>query len=433
MQPQVCRIWTRQEPDEWQERMEQDEQARRSRQQQEFTAQEADDVVGFRQQADAVHEEMVIKWKQRQALRDRLEQDAQRAKTLVMKQIEPEARRRACAKGLASLGLDPDILMLSNKFRILPDVVNKVQMQMEQQYGLAGGPVKGVSEGNVVSVNQQQQQQQQGWRPAIDRSSNQFRPTPPAPGVKQQAQPPRILGGIQNSHNGVYFERQWANQQQQLPPQTSVQAALQDVGGPHLRSQYSGPQLQPPPPPQQQHQQYQHTTYQPTSQQQQVQQQQQQQVRQPTQQQAVQAQYVRTAPASSQRLQQSATVQAAALQASIKPSSTLSAPAAKQPNRQLKHLEWQERARVLLVQAEAMIPGSTDEQKKQWCCDMLCAGVEAADHMMPEVGQVADTAAVNAVERTIVTEVVDKAWVMLQQAAGAGEVPGVRQLGAEGA
>lgn len=88
---------------------------------------------------------------------------------------------------------------------------------------------------------------------------------------------------------------------------------------------------------------------------------------------------------------------------------------------------------MLLVQAEAMIPGSTDEQKKQWCCDMLCAGVEAADHMMPEVGQVADTAAVNAVERTIVTEVVDKAWVMLQQAAGAGEVPGVRQLGAEGA
>ncbi len=80
---------------------------------------------------DATHDELIARQKQRAALRDRLQQDAERAKQQQLKRIESVARARAKAKGLATLGLDPEIMALSSKFMRLDAVVEQVRAVCE--------------------------------------------------------------------------------------------------------------------------------------------------------------------------------------------------------------------------------------------------------------------------------------------------------------
>lgn len=99
-------------------------------------AQQAAEEAAWRQQVDQVHQQLLDQHKHKAALRQRLQQDAQRAKREQLRRIEPVAKARARASGLASLGLDPEIMALSEKFGRLSGLVDEVQQRMEAQYGL---------------------------------------------------------------------------------------------------------------------------------------------------------------------------------------------------------------------------------------------------------------------------------------------------------
>lgn len=101
-------------------------------------AQQASEEAAWRQQVDQVHQQLLDQQKHKAALRQRLQQDAQRAKREQLRRIEPVAKARARANGLASLGLDPEIMSLSEKFGRLSGLVDKVQQRMEAEYGLMG-------------------------------------------------------------------------------------------------------------------------------------------------------------------------------------------------------------------------------------------------------------------------------------------------------
>lgn len=92
----------------------------------------------WRQQVDQVHQQLLEQQKHKAALRQRLQQDAQRAKREQLRRIEPVAKARARTHGLANLGWDPEILALSEKFGRLNRLVDEVQQRMEAQYGLIG-------------------------------------------------------------------------------------------------------------------------------------------------------------------------------------------------------------------------------------------------------------------------------------------------------
>lgn len=83
-----------------------------------------------------MHQQLLNQQKHRAALRSRLQADAQRAKQEQLRRIEPVAKARARSRGLASLGLDPEIMSLSEKFGKMSQLVDEVQQQMEAQYGL---------------------------------------------------------------------------------------------------------------------------------------------------------------------------------------------------------------------------------------------------------------------------------------------------------
>jgi hypothetical protein len=97
--------------------------------------QRAADEAAWRQQVDLVHQQILDQQKHKAALRQRLQQDAQRAKREQLRRVEPVAKARARANGLASLGLDPEIMGLSEKFGKLSGLVDEVQQRMEAQYG----------------------------------------------------------------------------------------------------------------------------------------------------------------------------------------------------------------------------------------------------------------------------------------------------------
>lgn len=101
-------------------------------------AQQAAEEATWRQQVDQVHQQLLDQQKHKAALRQRLQQDAQRAKREQLRRIEPVAKARARASGLASLGLDPEIMAMSEKFGRLSGLVDEVQQRMEAQYGLMG-------------------------------------------------------------------------------------------------------------------------------------------------------------------------------------------------------------------------------------------------------------------------------------------------------
>lgn len=108
----------------------------------------------WQQQVEAAHLELLNQQKHRAALRSRLEQDAQRAKAEQLRRIAPVAKARARARGLATLGLDPEIMALSEKFGKMANLVDEVQQHMEAQYGLQDGSLRG-----MPGIQQQQQQQ----------------------------------------------------------------------------------------------------------------------------------------------------------------------------------------------------------------------------------------------------------------------------------
>ncbi|KAF6261069.1 hypothetical protein COO60DRAFT_1700022 [Scenedesmus sp. NREL 46B-D3] len=141
---QVCRVFWSRQPDDWDAKWEAEEQARRLQSQQAGAQRLSAEEAAWQQQVDAAHQQLLNQQKQRAALRSRIEQDARSAKAEQLRRIEPIAKARARAQGLASLGLDPEIMSLSEKFGQLSGLVDEVQRSMEAQYGLQDGALAAV-------------------------------------------------------------------------------------------------------------------------------------------------------------------------------------------------------------------------------------------------------------------------------------------------
>ncbi|WIA33514.1 hypothetical protein OEZ86_006639 [Tetradesmus obliquus] len=110
---QVCKVFWSRQPDDWDAQWEVEEQARRMQSQQAGVQRAAAEEAAWQQQVEDAHQQLLNQQKQRAALRSRIEQDARRAKAEQLRRIEPVAKARARAQGLASLGLDPEIMSLS--------------------------------------------------------------------------------------------------------------------------------------------------------------------------------------------------------------------------------------------------------------------------------------------------------------------------------
>lgn len=80
----------------------------------------------LRMEADVLHGELLARQKQRAALRQRIQQDAERAKLEQLKKIEAVAQERARQRGLGQLGLDPNLLDMSGKFSKVGQLVDEV-------------------------------------------------------------------------------------------------------------------------------------------------------------------------------------------------------------------------------------------------------------------------------------------------------------------
>lgn len=102
---QPLRVWSR-EPDAWDVLWEQEELARRAKQnpdaaaQRQALAQEAVERAAARAEAEARHQRLLERQQRRDALRDRLREDAQRAKQEQLRRIEvgmAESRARTQA------------------------------------------------------------------------------------------------------------------------------------------------------------------------------------------------------------------------------------------------------------------------------------------------------------------------------------------------
>lgn len=202
-------------------------------------AQQAAEEAVWRQQVDQVHQQMIDQQKHKAALRQRLQQDAQRAKQEQLRRIEPVAKARARASGLASLGLDPEIMALSEKFGRLSGLVDEVQQRMEAQYGLMdwdasfGGqlspaPAAGRQQGpsRLAAVQQQPQHMQQAT-PQVGPGAWPQQPrqrTQQPPRQQQQAlqQPPQRGPGTWTPQRPQQQEQVPSLQQ---PPATQQQAA----------------------------------------------------------------------------------------------------------------------------------------------------------------------------------------------------------------
>jgi hypothetical protein len=198
-------------------------------------SQQAAQEAAWRQQVDLVHQQLLDQQKHKAALRQRLKQDAQRAKREQLRRIEPVAKARARANGLASLGLDPEIMALSEKFGRLSGLVDEVQQRVEAQYGLMGSLDEAAAYGQLGG-------------PASSAAAAAYRQQLPMPaggpgkraqlqvGPGQQPLPPTQLG-----------QQQWPQQSQaqQRPP--VQQLPLQQPPQAQQR-----PQMQQQPPPQQQ-------------------------------------------------------------------------------------------------------------------------------------------------------------------------------------
>eukprot|EP00879_Flechtneria_rotunda_P005801 GHRR01006104.1.p1 GENE.GHRR01006104.1~~GHRR01006104.1.p1 ORF type:complete len:367 (+),score=185.10 GHRR01006104.1:1796-2896(+) len=157
-------LWSRQ-PDADDAQLEAEEQVRREQRQQAAYAYHEAGVVAWRKQVDQLHQQLLNQQKHRAALRSRLQQDAQRAKQEQLRRIAPVAKARARAQGLASLGLDPQIMALSEKFEQMGSLVDEVQQHMEARYGLldtpSAVPATPSAQQQLQPYRQQQRQQRQ--------------------------------------------------------------------------------------------------------------------------------------------------------------------------------------------------------------------------------------------------------------------------------
>lgn len=218
--------------------------------------QQAVQQAAWRQQVDQVHQQLLDQQKHKAALRERLQQDAQRAKREQLRRIEPVAKARARANGLASLGLDPQILAMSEKFGRLSSLVDEVQQRVEAQYGLMGSlddaaayaqifapPAAGAAQaalgwnaGGRVNSNQQpalQQagnpQQQQQQQHVVQQLPNQPQATWPAAPQHYGAQVPAARVPLGQSSNSNAHNSSWlqARQPVQQRPQHRQQQQAQ--------------------------------------------------------------------------------------------------------------------------------------------------------------------------------------------------------------
>ena len=70
----------------------------------------------------------------------------------------------------------------------------------------------------------------------------------------------------------------------------------------------------------------------------------------------------------------------------------------------------QDFARQVLQEAFEMLPGRTDEQRIQFCVDVLIVQVEALDNMMPMLAQYLDTPFVDGLQRALVQSFVQRVY-----------------------
>jgi hypothetical protein len=127
--------------------------------------------------------------------------------------VEPVAKARARAHGIANLGLDPQILSLSEKFGQLSGLVDEVQQRMEAQYGLMGS-----LDDAAAYVQQQLSMPGAGGSPAPGPAltgpagPGGFQQQPP---LQQQQPPLQQAPPWPQQQQGQQQGRPWPQQQQQ--------------------------------------------------------------------------------------------------------------------------------------------------------------------------------------------------------------------------
>lgn len=173
-------------------------------------AQQAAEQAAWRQQVDHVHQQLIDQQKHRAALRQRLQQDALRAKQEELRRIQPVAKARARAHGLFNLGLDPQILSLSEKLGQLSGLVDEVQQRMEEQYGAMGS----LDDAMYAQLSQQ-----------VDTTSRPFAAVQTKAGYQDL---PPSQQQLQTRHHQQAPITPYAAQQQQLPRELAEQQ--QDLG-----------------------------------------------------------------------------------------------------------------------------------------------------------------------------------------------------------
>lgn len=168
----------------------------------------------WRQQVNQVHQQLLDQQKHKAALRQRLQQDAQRAKREQLRRIEPVAKARARTHGLANLGWDPEILALSDKFGRLNRLVDEVQQRMEAQYGLIGAADTTSSLGTKP------------WQPSLDDAAASGLPPPAAAAWAEAAdhgRHPQMLQARVHDVGQQQGRMPQVQQQQQQPLQQEQQ------------------------------------------------------------------------------------------------------------------------------------------------------------------------------------------------------------------
>jgi hypothetical protein len=186
-------------------------------------SQQAAQEAAWRQQVDVVHQQLLDQQKHKAALRQRLKQDAQRAKREQLRRIEPIAKARARANGLASLGLDPEIMALSEKFGRLSGLVDEVQQRVEAQYGLMGSLDEAAAYGQLAGAASAAAAAAYGQQLPMPAEGPGLAQLQVGPG--QQSLPPTQLG-----------QQQWPQQrpmqprpQLQQPPQRQQRPQIQQM------------------------------------------------------------------------------------------------------------------------------------------------------------------------------------------------------------
>ncbi len=78
-------------------------------------------------------------------------------------------------------------------------------------------------------------------------------------------------------------------------------------------------------------------------------------------------------------------------------------------NRNIRNFLIQHATEAVQILQEFM-PGATDDEKRAWCAQAVLSVLETLDDRIPVLGEIADSQAVDALEREAVEEIVDSLW-----------------------